>query len=293
MGASALYGGSWLEGAGAVFAENKAVIDSDIKNAKERAAKEGKTIALPKGGFGTGLAALATKAPLTFAYLNKRLQEEFGFNNTTGELAAQGKPTADARTDIERRRQEELTTFDPMQDKTFAKLIAKETSLRSSYALTPAESLKNQLEAAEKATIQRGKELGAEINAKYDAEIAALEGGKEEPTKTYDNKPIAKSLQGKVIYITPDAYTVGKMSTHSEDLILGSDLIQEAILELDINAVKARLETLAQDKGKIGSSAKAELQLVAVKSAILKFGLELVEIMLDKLTDRLPTIFIV
>lgn len=66
--------------------ENKAVIDSDIKKAKERAAKEGMTIVLPKGGFGTGLAALATKAPQTFAYLNQRLQEEFGFNNTSGEI---------------------------------------------------------------------------------------------------------------------------------------------------------------------------------------------------------------
>ena len=66
--------------------DNKAVIDSDIKKAKEKAEKEGKTIVLPKGGFGTGLAALSTKAPQTFAYLNQRLQEEFGFNNTTGEL---------------------------------------------------------------------------------------------------------------------------------------------------------------------------------------------------------------
>jgi hypothetical protein len=73
------------------LANNKKVIDSDIKKVKERAAKEGKTIVLPKGGFGTGLAALATKAPQTFAYLNQRLQEEFGFNNTTGELAALGK----------------------------------------------------------------------------------------------------------------------------------------------------------------------------------------------------------
>jgi hypothetical protein len=75
------------------LADNKAVIDSDIKKAKEKAAKEGKTIVLPKGGFGTGLAALATKAPQTFAYLNKRLQEEFGFNNTTGELAALEQPS--------------------------------------------------------------------------------------------------------------------------------------------------------------------------------------------------------
>jgi hypothetical protein len=68
------------------IAENKAVIDSDIKKAKEIASKEGMGIVLPKGGFGTGLAALATKAPQTFAYLNQRLEEEFGFNNTTGEI---------------------------------------------------------------------------------------------------------------------------------------------------------------------------------------------------------------
>ena len=69
------------------FASNKATINNDIYKAKERAIKEGKTIVLPKGGFGTGLAKLATKAPQTFAYLNKRLQEEFSFNNTTGELS--------------------------------------------------------------------------------------------------------------------------------------------------------------------------------------------------------------
>jgi hypothetical protein len=70
------------------LANNKATINNDIYKAKERALKEGKTIVLPKGGFGTGLAKLATKAPQTFAYLNKRLQEEFNFNNTTGELYA-------------------------------------------------------------------------------------------------------------------------------------------------------------------------------------------------------------
>lgn len=77
------------------LADNKAVIDSDIKKAKEIAMTEGKTIVLPKGGLGTGLASLATKAPQTFAYLNQRLQEEFGFNNTTGGIAAleEAKPT--------------------------------------------------------------------------------------------------------------------------------------------------------------------------------------------------------
>ena len=79
------------------LASNKAVIDSDIRKAKEKAAKEGKTIVLPKGGFGTGLAALATKAPQTFAYLNQRLQEEFGFNNTTGELDTLSQPTISGR----------------------------------------------------------------------------------------------------------------------------------------------------------------------------------------------------
>ena len=85
------------------------------------------------------------------------------------------KTTTDAKADIERRRQEKLSTFDPMQDSVFAKLIGKETSLRSSYALTPGKRLKDELDAAEKATIQRGEELGAEINAKYDAELATLD----------------------------------------------------------------------------------------------------------------------
>ncbi len=87
------------------LASNKAVINDDIYKAKKRAAKEGKIIVLPKGGFGTGLAALATKAPKTFEYLNRRLQEEFGFNNTTGELAAlktkDGSYTANAKAVIE------------------------------------------------------------------------------------------------------------------------------------------------------------------------------------------------
>ena len=96
------------------LADNKAVIDSDIKKAKERATKEGKTIVLPKGGFGTGLAALATKAPQTFAYLNKRLQEEFGFNNTTGELAAlEGvTPTPTVQENVEKLEQLEDTVDD-------------------------------------------------------------------------------------------------------------------------------------------------------------------------------------
>jgi hypothetical protein len=96
------------------LADNKAVIDSDIKKAKEKAEKESKTIVLPKGGFGTGLAALATKAPQTFAYLNKRLQEEFGFNNTTGELATLegGKVAPTVQENVEKLEQLEDTVDD-------------------------------------------------------------------------------------------------------------------------------------------------------------------------------------
>lgn len=91
---------------------------------------------------------------------------------------------------------------------------------------------------------------------------ADIEEIEEEPTKTYDNKPVAKSLQGKVIYITPDSYTVGNMATHSENVVLGSDLVKEALLELDINTIKSRLEVLAQDRGKIGIAAKALLNFI-------------------------------
>jgi hypothetical protein len=98
------------------------------------------------------------------------------------------------KADIERRRQEELSTFDPMKDSTFAKLIKKETSLRSSYALTPGKRLKDELEAAEKATIQRGEELGAEINARYDAELAALGETAEAPTKLRRVSEIASKI---------------------------------------------------------------------------------------------------
>ena len=65
--------------------DNKAVIDSDIAKIKAT----GKTVVFPKDGLGTGLAALKTKAPQTYAYLKKRLLEEFGFNNDTGTLSIQ------------------------------------------------------------------------------------------------------------------------------------------------------------------------------------------------------------
>ena len=76
---------------------NAAVIDSDIAKIKAT----GKTVVFPKDGLGTGLAALKSKAPWTYAYLVSRLKEEFGFNNDTGTLVvslreAFGKPTQPA-----------------------------------------------------------------------------------------------------------------------------------------------------------------------------------------------------
>jgi hypothetical protein len=62
------------------LASNKSVIDSDIAKIKAT----GKSIVLPKDGFGTGLAKLKEKAPQTFTYLNQRLLQEFGFNNEGG-----------------------------------------------------------------------------------------------------------------------------------------------------------------------------------------------------------------
>ena len=65
---------------------NKDVIDSDIAKIKA----DGRPLVFPKDGFGTGLAKLKQKAPQTYSYLKKRLQEEFGFNNDTGAVS---KPT--------------------------------------------------------------------------------------------------------------------------------------------------------------------------------------------------------
>jgi hypothetical protein len=64
------------------FDANKSVINSDIAKIK----RAGKTVVFPKDGLGTGLAALKTKAPRTYAYLKQRLLEEFGFDNDNGTL---------------------------------------------------------------------------------------------------------------------------------------------------------------------------------------------------------------
>lgn len=66
---------------------NQERIDADIARIK----KDGRTVVFPKDGLGTGLAKLKEKAPKTYEYLKKRLLEEFGFNNDTGEVAQMSK----------------------------------------------------------------------------------------------------------------------------------------------------------------------------------------------------------
>jgi len=105
------------------------------------------------------------------------------------------------------------------------------------------------------------QEIIDKINAKYDAELTALEGkptqqqGGLSQTRTYDNKPIAKGLKGKVIYITPDSYTTGDMKTHSEDLVVGNELVDEVILGLDQEALKAKLKNLSEGTSKLSKAA--------------------------------------
>ena len=60
------------------FAANKNAIDEAFGKIPP-----GKTIVIPKGGIGTGLASLEEKAPQTFAYLNEKLAE-IGFDNRRG-----------------------------------------------------------------------------------------------------------------------------------------------------------------------------------------------------------------
>ena len=82
------------------------------------------------------------------------------------------------------------------------------------------------------------------------------------PTRTYDNKPIAKGLKGKVIYITPDSYTTGDMKTHSEDLVAGDDLVNAAILGLDQEGLKTKLESLSKGSGRLANAAGGLLNFI-------------------------------
>ncbi len=74
---------------------NKDVIDSDIAKIKA----DGRKLVFPKDGFGTGLAKLKEKAPKTYDYLKQRLQEEFGFNNDTGEVSQQTQQSSEVKSE--------------------------------------------------------------------------------------------------------------------------------------------------------------------------------------------------
>ena len=69
-----------------------------IKEDIDRIKADGRTVVFPKDGLGTGLAKLKEKAPRYYNYLVKTLQEEFGFNNDTGEIS---KPTKQVSSSFE------------------------------------------------------------------------------------------------------------------------------------------------------------------------------------------------
>ncbi|HQU94128.1 MAG TPA: hypothetical protein PLK77_17655 [Pyrinomonadaceae bacterium] len=59
----------------AEFEQNKAAIDRAFEQLSGISLPAEQIIVIPAGGLGTGRAQLETKAPLTFAYLQKRLKE--------------------------------------------------------------------------------------------------------------------------------------------------------------------------------------------------------------------------
>lgn len=67
--------------------------DLNISNIKEdiiniiNKSKEGYILVFSNGGYGTGLARLKIKAPLTFKFLNDQLFENFGYDNLNGSLS--------------------------------------------------------------------------------------------------------------------------------------------------------------------------------------------------------------
>lgn len=84
-------------------------------------------------------------------------------------------------------------------------------------------------------------------------------------TRTYDNKPIAKGLKGKVIYITPDSYTTGDMKTHSEDLVAGDELINNIILGLNKEELLSKLRNLSQGSSKLANAAAGLAHFINTK----------------------------
>lgn len=68
----------------ATYEENKEAIDRAMEKLYDLNMADKKNIVFPKGGFGTGLAALEEKAPRTYAYLRGLLIDYFRFDNDTG-----------------------------------------------------------------------------------------------------------------------------------------------------------------------------------------------------------------
>lgn len=66
------------------YNENILKIDEDIQTILD----SGKEVVFPEDGIGTGLAKLKEKAPRTFSYLNKRLNETFGYTNDATDAVA-------------------------------------------------------------------------------------------------------------------------------------------------------------------------------------------------------------
>jgi len=61
------------------LSNNQKIIDADIQNIKSKLSQYPGGLVFPKDGLGTGLAELHWRASETFAYLNRRLAEEFGY----------------------------------------------------------------------------------------------------------------------------------------------------------------------------------------------------------------------
>lgn len=67
------------------YDKNILKIKADIDNIVKKYS-DGYTIVFSNGGYGTGLARLNEKAPLTFKYLNEQLLLNFGYDNLTGKI---------------------------------------------------------------------------------------------------------------------------------------------------------------------------------------------------------------
>lgn len=57
------------------LAQNKAAIDQAFEHLTRKSVAPEQIIVIPANGLGTGRAQLESRAPLTFAYLQKRLED--------------------------------------------------------------------------------------------------------------------------------------------------------------------------------------------------------------------------